>query len=85
METLFVLWLYFAAPWSFHGVPMTPGWASVAVLNAEVCHLARLTAARGRPALCLRPRVFSLPQPLALPQLPRRSERQEDTDGVSAH
>lgn len=74
-ETLFILWLYVASPWSLHGMPTTPGWAPMATLPAEACHLARLTVARERRALCLRAGVFTLPQPLAvpqaLPQLPR--------------
>lgn len=60
--TLFVLWLFFSAPWAFHGLPMGPGWASVAVLDKTACQEALLNAAR--PAQCV-PAGASDPEPLA--------------------
>lgn len=60
--TLMVLWLYFAQPWSWGPLPMTAGWASVAVLDESACAEA-LTRA-GSPAACL-PAGSEDPWPLA--------------------
>lgn len=60
--TLFVLWLFFPTPWIFHGLPMDPGWASVAILDETTCQEALLHAAR--PAQCV-PGGASDPAPLA--------------------
>lgn len=65
---LFVLWLYFSTPWMWGPIPMTPGWASVAVFEEmETCVTALNAAAKyrqilagyrvntSRGGLCLRP------------------------------
>ena len=49
---IMVLWLFFAQPWSFGQIPMTPGWASMHVFwDEEACMeaVARATS----PAICL--------------------------------
>jgi len=37
---LFVLWLLYSTPWAIGPVPMTPGWAGVALLDQEACLVA---------------------------------------------
>lgn len=65
METpLFVLWLFFPAPWAFHGLPMSPGWASVAVQDEAACQRALLNLATARPARCVGAGATD-PEPLA--------------------
>ena len=59
MSTFVVLWLYFATPWAWHGMPMGPGWASVAVLDAEACGEA-INRSRTQ-AVCAEPGVFLFP------------------------
>lgn len=51
--TLMVLWLYFSQPWMWGPIPMTPGWAAVAVLDKEAC-LEAISRANS-PAICLPP------------------------------
>ncbi len=42
MPLLFVLWFWSAVPWGFHGVTLTPGWASIAAYESEAeCAAAR--------------------------------------------
>ena len=55
MTALVVLWLYFAQPWSWGPIPMTPGWASVAVLDPEAC--AEALTRTIQPAVCASPGV----------------------------
>lgn len=50
MTSFVVLWLFFSSPWVWHGLPMDPGWAAVAVLDPESCPEA-LTRVR-QPAVC---------------------------------
>lgn len=55
MNTLVVLWLYFASPWSWYGIPMSAVRASIAVLDAGACAEAQ---ARSRTlAVCAAPDV----------------------------
>lgn len=61
MIPLMVLWLFFSTPWAWGPIPMTPGWAAVAVLNAEGCQEALERAVS--PAVCLGP--GQEPRPLA--------------------
>ncbi len=49
---LFVLWLYFSAPWTWGPVPMSPGWASVAVFqDQETCMTALKAGKENRQML----------------------------------
>lgn len=62
-ETLVVLWVFFTTPWQFGHVPMTVGWASMAVFHdAESCENALENTARR--AEC-RPAGAEEPRPLA--------------------
>lgn len=58
---ILVLWLYFATPWNWNGLPMSSGWASTAVLDPPACHEA-LERVR-QVAVCLEP--GATPGPLA--------------------
>lgn len=77
--TLFVLWLFFPTPWAFHGLPMSSGWASVAVLDEAACQRALLTLNNARPARCVR---ASAGDPAPLAQLQRSAAR---AGGEHAH
>ena len=56
-----VLWLYFATTWSWGTIPMSPGWASMAVLDPPACHEA--LERTKQIAVCLEP--GKVPGPLA--------------------
>lgn len=44
---LFVLWLYFSSPWTWGPIPMSPGWASMAVFDDKETCATALNAAEG--------------------------------------
>ena len=54
---LYVLWMYSAQPWGFHGIMISPGWASVTVTDTEQeCIMMRNTIPlnpQTHAALCL--------------------------------
>ena len=60
-EVLFVLWVYSAAPQSFHGIPLTGGWVAATVAEESQCRkmlkrMAWMLALRSdREAACLPP------------------------------
>lgn len=65
---LFVLWLYYGGAWMWGPVPMSPGWASIALFDDEETCMTALNAAQeyrrmlvgyrvtlSQKGLCLRP------------------------------
>lgn len=42
---LFVLWLYYGRPWMWGPIPMSPGWASIAVFDDKETCVTALNAA----------------------------------------